>query len=84
MQLSWNPPVVAPQCCQHYTVQLSTGSVNNISRTSVTVPINESITAIVHCVDHLGENTSSQVMTIDSSKKQQVINIINDDTMTIL
>ena len=77
MQLSWNPPVVAPQCCKHYTIQLSTKSPLFSSSLSINVSIVEKpVTATVYCIDHLGDNTTSQVMTIDSSKEQQVILIL--------
>ena len=70
MQLSWNPPIVAPECCDHYTVQLSTGSVFISYQTSITIPVEtEQLNAMVYCVDHVGEMVSKSVdLTIDSSE----------------
>ena len=70
VQLSWNAPSVANECCVQYTVQLSTGSVFNSSETSVTVPIEEeSVTATVYCVDHVGEMvTKTEDIHINTSK----------------
>ena len=85
MQLSWNPPVVAPQCCELYSVQLSTDESLLSFSLTINVPIvEEPVTATVGCLDYLGDNTTSQVMTIDSSKKQQVIININDTVMTCI
>ena len=71
VQLSWNGPSVAAECCAHYTVQLANGSVYNTSETSVTLMIGgEAITAIVYCVDKGGEMvTKTEDMTINSSKQ---------------
>ena len=69
MQLSWNAPSVAPECCAQYTVQLSTRSVNT-TETSVTMPIGNETTANVHCVDEGGEMvTKTEDMTINTSKQ---------------
>ena len=71
MQLSWNAPSVAPECCAQYTVQLSTGLDYNTSETSVTVPIGkESITATIDCIAHDGEMSRSEDMTINNSKQR--------------
>ena len=71
MQLSWNAPSVAAECCAQYTVQLSNGSVYNTFKTSITVPIGkESVTGAVHCVDHVGEMvTKTEDITINTSKQ---------------
>ena len=70
MQLSWNAPSVAAECCAQYTVQLSTGTVYNTSETFVAVPIRDAITVTVHCVDHIGEMvTKTEYMTINTSKQ---------------
>ena len=70
VQLSWNAPSVAPECCAQYTVQLSTGTVYNTSETSVTVPIGkESISATINCIAHDGEISRSKQMIINSSKQ---------------
>ena len=82
VQLSWNPPVVAPECCQQYSVQLSTNESFFSDTLSINVPMGaQPVNATVYCIDHLGDNTTSQVMTIDSSKKQQVIIIRYCDDM---
>ena len=71
VRLSWNAPSVSSECCAQYTVQLSNGSVN-ITETSVTVPIgDETITATVYCVDHVGKMvTMTEDMTINTSKQR--------------
>ena len=71
VRLFWNPPVVAPECCNNYTVQLSAGSVSNITKLSVTVPIrDEAIDGTVYCVGGGGEiATKSGVLTINPSKQ---------------
>ena len=70
MQLSWNPPVVAPECCTHY--KLSTNGPSLSATTSLNISLaleKQPITAAVNCIDHLGDNTTSKQMIIDSSKK---------------
>ena len=69
MQLSWNAPSVAPECCDQYTVQLSTGSVNT-TETFVAVPISdETITATVYCVDDGKKMVAkTEYMIINTSK----------------
>ena len=71
VQLSWNAPSVAAECCAQYTVQLSDGSVYTTSETTVTVPIGkESVTGTVNCVDHVGEMvTKTEDITINTSKQ---------------
>ena len=73
VQLSWNAPSVAAECCAQYTVQLSNGSVYNTNETSVTVPIgneDKSVIATVYCVDHVGEMVAkTEDITINNSKQ---------------
>ena len=71
VQLSWNAPSVAPECCDQYLLRLSNGSVYNTSETSVTVSIGtESVTTTVDCIAHDGETLQSEDMIINSSKQR--------------
>ena len=80
MQLFWNIPSTASECCVHYAVRLSTNdnvTFSNDTSLNISVPIgNNPINATVYCIDYLGENTTSQEITIDSSKKKIGILIV--------
>ena len=71
LQLFWNVPSVAAECCHHYTIELSTGSVFKSFQTSISIPIgNEKYNATVYCVDHVGERVSKSInLTINSRKE---------------
>ena len=72
VQLFWNPPVVAPECYTHYKLSTNGPSLSTTTSLSISLELGiQSITAAVKCIDHLGDNTTSKQMIIDSSKKQQ-------------
>ena len=69
VRLSWNAPSVAAECCDQYTVQLSTGTVNTTETSVIVLIRNETVNATVYCVDNGGKMvTKTEDMTINTSK----------------